>query len=163
MVTITGKTIFEGEPYEFSLIETDSVKGYEPLTQSYGICYTKDGKLILGKKPNRPNYNPSGGTIEKGESPEETLIRELDEELSLEVIKYKLIGVQKATNLRTKETVYQVRYACLVELKELTPDPDNGELWERYVLDPSKCNKLLQWEDVGDFLAKKSYEMIFND
>jgi 8-oxo-dGTP pyrophosphatase MutT (NUDIX family) len=161
MFTISNTAELNGDQHEFTFYETDSLKGYKPLTQSYGLCYTEDKKFVVGKRPSRPNYNPSGGTIEKGETPEETLIREVDEELSLEVIKYKLIGVQKATNLRTNKTVYQVRYACIVKLKELTPDPDNGELWERILVNPNEVNKYLNWHEVGEYLEKKSYDMLF--
>lgn len=58
----------------------------------YGLII-KDEKIVLIKKVGGP-YNGKldlpGGTIEWGETPEQTLIRELNEEVGIDVIKYEL-------------------------------------------------------------------------
>lgn len=59
---------------------------------AYGLII-EDNKIVLIKKVGGP-YNGKldlpGGTIEWGETPEETLIRELNEEVGIDVIKYEL-------------------------------------------------------------------------
>lgn len=59
---------------------------------AYGLII-KDEKIVLIKKVGGP-YNGKldlpGGTIEWGETPEQTLIRELKEEVGIDVIKYDL-------------------------------------------------------------------------
>ena len=59
---------------------------------AYGLII-KDEKIVLIKKVGGP-YNGKldlpGGTIEWGETPEQTLIRELNEEVGIDVIKYEL-------------------------------------------------------------------------
>lgn len=59
---------------------------------AYGLII-KDEKIVLIKKVRGP-YNGKldlpGGTIEWGETPEQTLIRELNEEVGIDVIKYEL-------------------------------------------------------------------------
>ena len=59
---------------------------------AYGLI-VKDEKIVLIKKVGGP-YNGKldlpGGTIEWGETPEQTLIRELNEEVGIDVIKYEL-------------------------------------------------------------------------
>lgn len=59
---------------------------------AYGLII-KDKKIVLIKKVGGP-YNGKldlpGGTIEWGETPEQTLIRELNEEVGIDVIKYEL-------------------------------------------------------------------------
>lgn len=59
---------------------------------AYGLII-KDEKIVLIKKVGGP-YNGKldlpGGTIEWGETPEQTLIRELNEEVGIGVIKYEL-------------------------------------------------------------------------
>ena len=58
----------------------------------YGLII-KDNKIVLIKKVGGP-YNGKldlpGGTVEWGETPEQTLIRELNEEVGIDVIKYEL-------------------------------------------------------------------------
>lgn len=59
---------------------------------TYGLIL-KDNEIVLINKVGGP-YNGKldlpGGTIEFGENPEETLIRELKEEVGIDVIKYDL-------------------------------------------------------------------------
>ena len=59
---------------------------------AYGLII-EDNKIVLIKKVGGP-YNGKldlpGGTIEWGETPEEALIRELNEEVGIEVINYEL-------------------------------------------------------------------------
>ena len=59
---------------------------------AYGLII-KDEKIVLIKKVGGP-YNGKldlpGGTIEWGETPEQTLIRELNEEVGIDLIKYEL-------------------------------------------------------------------------
>ena len=61
---------------------------------AYGIILEND-KIVLIKKVGGP-YNGKldlpGGTIEWGETPETTLIRELEEEIGIKVIEYELFG-----------------------------------------------------------------------
>jgi 8-oxo-dGTP diphosphatase len=45
----------------------------------------KDRKLLVEKSVNKEFFISPGGTIEKGETPQEALIRELREEFSIEV------------------------------------------------------------------------------
>lgn len=66
---------------------------------TYGLIIKGD-KIVLIKKMGGP-YNGKldlpGGTIEWGETPEQTLIRELNEEVGIDVIKYKLFDANSIT------------------------------------------------------------------
>ena len=66
---------------------------------SYGIILEND-KIVLIKKVGGP-YNGKldlpGGTIEWGEKPETTLIRELEEEIGIKVIEYELFDGNSIT------------------------------------------------------------------
>lgn len=157
MKPITETVKFPKLTARFTWHETEKLPNVKPITQSYAFAYTNQGKLVIGKPYDK--WTIPGGTIEPGENPEQTLIRELDEELSLKVLDYKLMGYQKAENLTDNETVYQLRYFALVELKELTPDPDYKILWERKLIEPEDFLKYIKWKKIGKRLQEKSKEI----
>lgn len=54
----------------------------------------KEGKVLLGLREREGNlWEFPGGSVEKGENPEETVIRELKEELNIQVLKSEMAGV----------------------------------------------------------------------
>lgn len=66
---------------------------------SYGLI-VKDNKILLIKKHGGPydgKLDLPGGTIEYGEKPEETLLRELKEEVGINVTSYNLFDGNSAT------------------------------------------------------------------
>ncbi len=66
---------------------------------AYGLILNED-KIVLIKKANGPYKNKldlPGGTIEFGETPEQTLIRELQEEVGVDVTKYTLFDANSVT------------------------------------------------------------------
>jgi len=85
---------------------------------AFSFC---DDKFVLVKNEGR--WEPVAGHIEKGESPEEALIREIKEESNMKVLKFVPLGY-----LYVAETdFYQVQYLCLVEpYGPFVEDPDGG-------------------------------------
>ena len=66
---------------------------------AYGLIIKGD-KMVLIKKVGGPydgKLDLPGGTIEWGETPEETLIRELKEEVGIDVLKYELFDANSIT------------------------------------------------------------------
>lgn len=66
---------------------------------SYGLII-KDEQIVLIKKVGGPysgKLDLPGGTIEWGETPEETLIRELEEEVGINVKEYELFDANSVT------------------------------------------------------------------
>ena len=60
----------------------------------------KDDKIVLIKKKTGPydgKLDLPGGTIEFGERPEDTLVRELEEEIGVKVKKYELVDANSVT------------------------------------------------------------------
>ena len=149
----------------FTFEKRSDFKGLAPIMQSYAFCFNEEGKLLLGRNPHSHfgNWIIPGGTVEAGEDPVDTLHRELLEEVDVVAGDFELLGVQEVTFLDVKRNPeYQLRFAVKIkELKSSTPDPDNGEVWERMFIDPDEFTKYVDWGDVGAYvsgLAKEWFE-----
>ena len=96
-------------------------------------------KFVLVK--NDPHWEPVAGHVEKGESPEEALVREIKEESNMKVLKYYPIGY-----LYIREVdIYQAQYLCLVEpYGPFVSDPDGGVT----------ANILVDFSDIPKYLDK---------
>ncbi|MBN1275301.1 NUDIX hydrolase [Candidatus Woesearchaeota archaeon] len=149
----------------FTFFEPNTFEDFTPIAQSYGLCFGADGKLVIGRCEgvHRHNWILPGGRVEPDEHPLQTLHREVDEELSITLKTVGFIGVQKVEYLDIdKEPVYQLRFAAIIdEVKQLTPDPDTGKLWERRFIDPESFLEYLPWGAIGKrlvHLAKSFFE-----
>jgi 8-oxo-dGTP diphosphatase len=69
----------------------------------------KDGQILLMRrvKPNLEYYIFPGGGVEEGETIEEALIREVDEELSLDVVKYEHLFSLKNISMPQQVTIHK--------------------------------------------------------
>ena len=77
------------------------------------VIINEEGRTLLVRKRGTKIFIQPGGKIEKGESPQETLARELDEELGLALIKVAFLGELSAvaaneTNRRVNAAVFRV-------------------------------------------------------
>jgi len=154
-----------GEDYLFEYYETDSIEHLrnENLSQVAIMAFHK-GKLLIVNNIIKPGmYGPVCGGIEPGETPEECLPRELQEESNMKVITSRLIGYQKCTNLSSPETAiqYQLRYFAQVEpIGPFTPDCDpDGDVTELLEVDPSDYQKYFDWGEVGESIMKRAIEI----
>lgn len=101
-----------------------------------GVVRNSNGHILLGRRiePETPEihdkWNLLGGRIDFGESPEETIVREIKEESGLDIEVIRMLP-QVATRFRTKTdgSQYQVlalSFECLVaggEMDESFSDP----------------------------------------
>lgn len=150
----------KGIVYQFTWIKDPYVIKYKPCTQIYGICFTKNKRILL--IDNVGMRAIPGGSPEGNETPEETLRREFIEEADVTVSKMFPLGVQKVTEINNpgKGSYYQYRYVCLInELLPQTPDPDNGIIHSRLFVPASEVTNHVKWGITGKAMFKDAIEL----
>lgn len=154
-----------GNIIKFIWIEGEDLSVYNPFTQCYGVCFNHTGEILVQRKDQDHNWSLPGGTVEDGESPEETLKREFIEEVDVSLKNIKLLGGQKVVFVKGENTItkkgtnnfYQLRYYCEVdELQPQTPDPDNGVTRERMFVEAGKINDLVRWGTTGEAIFSRA-------
>ena len=122
-----------------------------PVTQVYGFCFDQRGEILLTF--DQGTYGLPGGKPESDETPEETLIREVLEEVQCEIANLEYTGYQLVTGDPDKfggASYAQLRYACRVtRLLPQIPDVATGRLIDRRFASPTDAAALLGWGDNG--------------
>ena len=125
------------------------------IRQVYGIVFDSVGRILLrieNKPGNKKFYCFGGGTPESFDKDvEATLRREMIEEvnttLKSEVV---VVGHQIIENDGNRPPYAQLRMTALIDnIGEKLPDPDNGEIYDRVLVNPQKAIELLGWGEVG--------------
>ncbi len=151
-----------GKRYIFEYIESDSFENLESDKIKQVIAFAFNGdKLVLVNNVRRPGeYIPLGGSVEPGETGEESLIREVKEESNMEVLEYKPLGYQVVKDEEGKdEPYYQLRYYCKVRpYGPFEGDPD-GDVTEVLEINPEDYKKYFDWGEIGDVLMRKALEI----
>lgn len=154
----TGKS---GASYIFEYSDADSFDelDYNLCTQVYGVCFYDD-QMVIGFGGNKQDWGLIGGTIEPGETYEQTLKREIQEESNMEVLSCVPIGYQKVIDTRDNSFVYQLRYACKVRpFGPFVSDPAGG-ITEIKLINPSEYKKYFNWGEIGERLVGRGLELI---
>lgn len=144
------------------------------IRQVYGVIFTKDGRTLMkvDDKNGTKYYSLAGGTVETFDKDmEATLRREMLEEINTTLEKPIYLGYQLVENDGDKEPYAQVRMVSMIkEIGPRKPDPDNNEIYERFLTPPENAKKVLQWGDIGNKIidcavkaAKENFEIEFTD
>lgn len=124
---LVAKTIAEAEDNAsdelFNLFKEESIKRMKKIDK-IAFLYLKDGKILSSRSINKDVFYIPGGKREGDESDTETLVREIKEELSVDIIQEsaKLYGVfeaqahEKSEGVIVKMTCYTADFTG--ELKE---------------------------------------------
>lgn len=158
---INGSFEYDGKNYTVEYEDCDDWSNLpdELCTQIYGVCFL-DGKIIIGLHGDvsNPHWKIIGGTREKGESVEETLVREILEESNMDVLEQKPIGYQKVTS-EDGRVEYQLRIWCRVKPRgSFVSDPDFG-VKEIKLIDPRDYRQYFDWGDIGDRIMERAMEI----
>jgi ADP-ribose pyrophosphatase YjhB (NUDIX family) len=157
-----------GTTWDFEYFDCDdfSVLDKSKCSQCRAVCYLQDengeGVICIVKNGKKNTWGLIGGSIEKGESFEDTLRRELKEEGNLELVSFKPIGYQTAVNLEQGEDLIQLRFFAIArKYGEFVSDPD-GTIAKVEFINPKDYKNFTPWADVGDSVFEKA-ERIFQE
>lgn len=142
-----------GEIINIEWFEVDAVEDFPDVAwqQVYAIT-NADGKVGLVYDASGKSNLP-GGKTEEGETIEQTLKRELAEEMNYSVVDWRPLGYQRLTN-SSGDSVYQVRlYAKIEKIGNFIADIGGGVVGHKFV-DLSQLNDEIQYGKVGQRLIK---------
>jgi 8-oxo-dGTP pyrophosphatase MutT (NUDIX family) len=126
-------------------LESRSVKAV------HAYCFYKDMFVIVYSKG---SWTPAGGSVEKGESPEQAIVREVREETNMKVLKHAFLGYQDIFDVNG--VITQTRSVCIVEsYGDFISDPD-GDITEIKLIEPSRYKEYFDWGIIGDHLMERA-------
>lgn len=147
-----------GLKYIFDYEDSDDFSHlpYEKVKQCYGVCFTGNNTIVIVYNKNKDTWGLVGGTIESGETYEQTLKREILEEANMKVVAFKPIGYQKVTDARDNSYVYQLRFMCNVEpVGPFISDPA-GSVTEIREINPLEYKKYFNWGQIGQRIIDRA-------
>lgn len=131
--------------------------GVRTIKAVHAYCFYR-GKLVVVWAEDKQYWTLPGGGIEEGETIEEAVIREVEEESNMKVLKQVLLGVQDI--FEGENIVSQTRSLCIVEPHgPFISDPD-GDITEIKLVDPSDLKQYVDWGEIGDHLLERALKMV---
>lgn len=149
-----------GVKYIFEYEDADSFERLPKgiCKQCWAVCFLGD-QMVIAYAANKQTWGLVGGTIEKGESFEETLKREIKEESNMEVLRYLPLGYQKVTDTRDGKVIYQLRFVCTVQpYGDFLSDPA-GIVTEIKLIDPKEYTRYFNWGKISDRIVERALDL----
>jgi 8-oxo-dGTP pyrophosphatase MutT (NUDIX family) len=134
--------------YLLTLMEPGWWPPLELVTQAYGLCFTVTGTVLLIRQPDG-SWSLPGGTVEAGELPEQTLVREVAEEACARVLSTRYLASQHVADVDHPEgprTYYQTRWWARVDLDPWDP---RFETTGRRTVPADRLAAEISWRDTS--------------
>jgi 8-oxo-dGTP pyrophosphatase MutT (NUDIX family) len=139
---VVEMVVADGARYRVSWFDPPFRPTLAETTQALGICFTHDSQIVLVTW-NDTDWTLPGGTIEPGETLEQTLAREVFEEASARVRACAYVGCQRVEHLGDdRPAYYQTRFWARVELEPFAP---THEMTARKLVRPGEFRGALSW------------------
>ncbi len=138
---------------------TEEVPKNMRITQVSGIILDEKKRVMIYQEK-KGNYRIPGGHPEKNETLEETLKREVLEEVNVTIENISYLGFQEVIG-DTKDSYAQVRMlATIKSIGEERPDPAEQETYKRILIPLEELNDYLNWGSVGDEMTEQALNKI---
>jgi ADP-ribose pyrophosphatase YjhB (NUDIX family) len=144
---VVETVVADGAHYRVSWFDPPFRPPLVETTQALGICFTPESQIVLVTW-NDTDWTLPGGTVEPGETLEQTLGREIHEEACARVLACAYIGCQRVEHLDDDHTpyyqtpYYQTRFWARVELQPFEP---LHEMTARRLVRPGEFLDTLFW------------------
>ena len=158
--TIKSTFVWKGTTIKVKYFELDSFSSlpYEKCQQVYGVCFYKDKMVIVLGEGTEGGWGLVGGHIEAGETFEETLRREVQEETNMRVLRSAPVGAQEVT-APDGNSVFQLRYCAIVEpIGKFKKDPA-GSVTKIKLINPDDYRKYFDWGEIGERIIQRAVEL----
>ena len=137
----------------YDVLTKDQIPDF-PWHQVYIVGDYK-GKVPVVIFQDPPNNLP-GGKTEPGETLEQTMVREVEEETNMRVISWEPLGYQICTHRGTGQISYQFRaYAKLEKIGEFIND-SGGNVQGHKLIELEKINEYINYGVVGERLISSA-------
>lgn len=144
--------------YKVKWLGDSNFNSLDNIKQANGILFNDEGKILIVNIIG--NWQLPGGHIEKGESCEEALKREIREEADVEINNITPLGYLKVNEIKDgllKPEFIQVYYfARIIKLNKQTIDPAHNKIPERKLIKPEKFTDYITWGNIGKEIINKS-------
>jgi len=147
----TSNWKFKDKEYRFDIFLSGNFLNIGDIRQVYAFVLSKDRKKVLVVYNKSDMWILPGGSVEKGEKPLDTLIREVKEETNREVDTNIVIPFfYQKTYMKNEEDNWkywgtQVRYIVVVSKdNEFISDPD-GDILKTEWIDLEDLDKYVKW------------------
>lgn len=158
---LTSKYIgHSGVEYIFEYFDADSFEhlDYFLCKQTYAVCFCGE-KIVIVYQGDKNTWGLVGGSIEKRETFEQTLKREIKEESNMKVIDFLPIGYQKVIDTRDDSFIYQLRYVCTAKpYGPFISDPA-GAITEVKLIGPKDYKQYFDWGEIGERIVKQALKL----
>lgn len=123
-----------------------------PIVQVHGVCFDSSGNIMVIREPGK-DWHLVGGKPELGETPEQTLRREVEEETNVALRSCGMIGYQKVTR-DDGSIVYQLRFAATIKkIGAPRPDPTTGKINECAYVPPENISRWITYSEIVPITA----------
>jgi len=153
---------WNGDPYDCEWFDDINFEKLPNVAGVHAFIFNDDGEICIAKWKRNKYWGDIGGGPEKCDKTfEDTLIREADEEVDLDLKEIKRVGYYSTTKRGTKDARYSaVMIAKVQKIKPQTIDPAYNEIPQRKFVKPEDFNKYCNWGENGEFQIRKALKKL---